>query len=329
MTKNVKIAGTGYYVPEKIVTNNDLASYLDTSDEWIQSKIGIKERRIADEDMLSSDLGAKAAKMAMKNAGVKAEEIDMIVLATNMPDHISPACAVMVQEKIQASNAFAFDIRVGGCPGILYALSVGSNFITGGTCNTVLVISADMNSRVVDWQDRLTAVILGDGASAMVLKSTDNSDGKLITTQLFTNPEGYYYAYVPGGGMAEPLTAKRLKEGRQFFKMDGREIFKYATTVFPESVTKIVNESNLTLDEIDYVISHQANLNIIKSSMEKLNLPMEKTYCNIDRYANTGGSSVGIAFAEAVEKGIIKKGNKVVLVAFGAGFSWATALLEL
>lgn len=327
--KSSKIIGTGYYVPDKVVTNNDLVAYLDTSDEWIQSRIGIKERRIAPDNMLSSDMAAEAATMALKNANINSEDVDMIVLATNMPDHISPACAVKVQEKVNASNAFAFDIRVGGCPGIIYALSIGSKFISDQSCETVLVVSADLNSRVVDWEDRSTAVILGDGASAIVLQATNNSGGQLIQTQLFTDPKGYYGAYVPGGGMAEPLTEQSLKEGRQYFKMDGPNIWDYAIKVFPESVKKIVDDCELTLEDINFVISHQSNINIIKHSMKTLNMPMEKTYCNIAKYGNTGGSSVGIAFAEAIEKGVIKQGDKVVLVAYGAGYSWATALIEL
>lgn len=328
--KRTKIVGTGYYVPEKVVTNHDLAKIMDTSDEWIISKIGIRERRIASSDECTSDMVVKASEMAMKNANVKAEDIDMILLATNFPDHISPATSVMIQKKLGAKNAFAFDIRTGGCPGSVYSISVASKYIADGTCNTVLVTTADMNSKGLDWTDRSTAVIFGDGAAAMVLKAADKDDiGGIIDSQLYSDPEGYYSAYIPAGGVVEPITEEVIKEGKQFFKMDGRAIFNFATTVFPETVNKIVLDNNLSLEEIDFVISHQANINIIKESMKRLNLSMEHTYCNVDKYGNTGSASVGIAFAEALEKGVIKKGDKVVLVSFGAGTAWGAVLLEI
>lgn len=328
--KRTKIVGTGYYVPERVVTNHDLAKIMDTSDEWIISKIGIRERRIASSDECTSDMVVKAAEMAMKNANVKAEDIDMILLATNFPDHISPATSVMIQKKLGAKNAFAFDIRTGGCPGSVYSISVASKYIADGTCNTVLVTTADMNSKGLDWTDRSTAVIFGDGAAAMVLKAADKDDiGGIIDSQLYSDPEGYYSAYIPAGGVVEPITEEVIKEGKQFFKMDGRAIFNFATTVFPETVNKIVLDNNLSLEEIDFVISHQANINIIKESMKRLNLSMEHTYCNVDKYGNTGSASVGIAFAEALEKGVIKKGDKVVLVSFGAGTAWGAVLLEI
>lgn len=324
-----KIAGVGYYLPQKIVTNYDLSTFLDTSDKWIQTKIGVKERRVVSNDEVASDLAAKASKMALKNAGVKSEEIDMIILATNTPDHTCPATAIQLQDKISATNAFAFDIRVGGCPGLIYSLSIASKYIADGTCKNVLVATSDINSRGIDWTDRLTAVILGDGSSAMVLKAANENQGGIIDSQLFTDPSGYYSAYVPAGGTVEPITVESIKKKRQFFKMDGRAIYKFATKAFPESVNKIILDNNLKMEDINFIISHQANINIIKDSMNKLGLSMEKTYCNVDKYGNTGGSSVGIALAEALEKRLIKKGDKVVLVSFGAGLCWGTVLLEI
>lgn len=326
-----RLIGAGYYTPEKVVTNNDLARYLDTSDEWIQKKIGVKERRIVADDEVASDMATKAAEMALRNAEIQAKNIDMIILATNTPDHISPATALQVQDKIAAQKAFAFDIRVGGCPGLVYGLSIASKYISDGTCKIVLVVTTDINSRCIDWNDRLTAVIMGDGASAVVLKSTSHKQdrGGIIDTQLYTDPSGYYSAYIPAGGTAEPITLKSLQEKRQYFKMDGKEIFKFATKVFPEAVNKIVSDNNLILEDIDFLIPHQANINIIKESMKKLNLPMEKTYCNINKYGNTGGSSVGIALAEVIEQELVKKGDKLVLIAYGAGLCWGTVLLEL
>lgn len=328
--KKARIAGTGYYVPEKVVTNLDLTKIMDTSDEWIVNKIGIKERHIASIDECTSDMAVKAATMAMKNANVTADDIDMILLATNFPDHISPATSVMIQKKLGAKNAFAFDIRAGGCPGSVYSISIASKFIADGTCGTVLVATADINSKGLDWSERSTAVIFGDGAAAIVLQALDqDSDGGIIDSQLYSDPEGYYSAYIPAGGVVEPITEEVIQEGKQYFKMDGRAIFDFATNVFPETVKKIVSDNNLDLEDIDFVIPHQANINIIKESMKRLNLSIERTYCNIDKYGNTGSASVGIAFAEAIEKGVIKKGNKVVLVSFGAGTAWGAVLLEV
>lgn len=338
MVRSTRICGVGYYVPERRVTNEELASRLDTTAEWIRTKLGIRERRIVEDDAATSDLAATAARQALKNAKVRPEEVDLIVLATNMPDHISPACAVMVQRKICATKAVSFDVRSGGCTGLIHALSIGSKYIADGTYHTVLVIAADVNSRGINWNDRLTAVIFGDGASAMLLQPAGESGARLLKTNLFSNPvgyydvsvpDGYYGAYVPAGGSAEPLTVEGLQNGRQFFAMNGKAIFEFATTVFPRAVIELVEGCNLSLAEIDYVIAHQANLRIITESMKKLGLPMDKTYCNIERYGNTGGASVGIALAEGIENGVIRSGNKVVLVTYGAGFSWATALLTL
>lgn len=327
--KKAQIIGTGYYVPENVVTNFDLMKIMDTSDEWITTKIGIKERRIASGDELTSDMAAKAAKMAIKNADISSEEIDMILLATNFPDHISPATSVMIQKKIGAKNAFAFDIRTGGCPGSVFSLSVASKYIADGTCKTILVAAGDLNSKGLDWEDRSTAVIFGDGASAIILQAVEKEKVGIIDSQLYTDPSGYYTAYIPAGGVAEPITEKVIREKRQYFKMDGRAVFDFATVAFPEAVREIVERNGMTMSDIDFVISHQANLNIIKKSMEKLGLPMEKTYYNVDKYGNTGSASVGIALTEAIEKGIVKKGHKVVLVSFGAGTAWGTVLLEI
>ncbi len=324
---NVSIVASGYYVPDQIVTNKDLEKNLDTTDEWIIAKTGIRERRIAPETMLTSDMAAAAAMNAIKNSNIAVEDIDLIVLATNMSDHLSPACAVKVQEKIGATRACAFDIRVGGCPGIIYAMSVAYQYIASGTYTKVLALSADMNSKVVNWQDRKTCVFLGDGASAFLLQQTERAGIKNI--KLHTSPKGYYDAYIPAGGIAEPITATNVSEGRQYFTMNGRNIWKYATTVFPATVHELLETSHMTLEQIDFVIPHQANLNIIKEGLQQLNVPLSKTIINVDKYANTGGSSVGIAFAEGIEQGIIQSGDTVILVAFGAGYSWGGMLLEV
>ncbi|MFC5046991.1 3-oxoacyl-ACP synthase III family protein [Aquimarina hainanensis] len=324
---NVSIIGSGSYVPENIVTNKDLEKTLDTTDEWIVQKTGIKERRIAPADMLTSDMAAYAARNALSTYSINPEDIDLIVLATNMSDHLSPACAVKVQEKIGAINACAFDIRVGGCPGIIYAMSVAYQYIASGTYKTVLALSADMNSKVVNWEDRKTCVFLGDGASAFVLQQSERPGIKNI--KLHTSPKGYYDAFIPAGGIAEPITTDNITSGRQYFTMNGRNIWEYATTVFPATVHELLEEGNLDIEDVNFVIPHQANLNIIKEGLRQLAVPLEKTIINVDRYANTGGSSVGIAFAEGIEKGIIKKGDTIILVAFGAGYSWGGMLLEL
>lgn len=323
---NVSIVGTGSYVPENIVTNKDLEKTVDTTDEWIIEKTGIRERRIAPTDMLTSDMATYAAEKAIKNSNVNIDEIDLIVLATNMSDHLSPACAVKVQEKLGATNICAFDIRVGGCPGIIYAMSIAYQYIASGTYKTVLALSADMNSKVVNWTDRKTCIFLGDGASAFILQKSDYLGINKI--KLHTNPKGYYNAYIPAGGIAEPITKDNIMSGRQYFTMNGKEIWKYATTVFPATVNELLKESQMSIEEIDFVIPHQANLNIIKDGLKQLKVPLEKTIINVDRYANTGGSSVGIALAEGIENKVIKKGDKIIMVAFGAGYSWGGILFE-
>ncbi|MDU2327373.1 3-oxoacyl-ACP synthase III family protein [Streptococcus sp. 27098_8_74] len=323
-----KIIGIGHYVPENVVTNKDLEKTLDTTDEWIKQKIGIKQRHIANEEEVSSDLGYRASIEAISDANINVDEIDMIVLATNTPDHLSPATAIQIQKKIGAKNAFGFDIRVGGCPGLIYSLAIASKFISDGSCKNVLVVTVDLNSRWINWEERLTAVIMGDGASAVVLQASESPDRRIVDIDLNTNPEGYYDAFVPAGGSVEPISIDAIKNKRHYFNMDGRKIYNFATKVFPTSVRTLVERNGYSITDIDAIIPHQANINIIKESMSRLGLPIEKAYCNIDMYGNTGGSSVGIALSEAVKNQFIKSGDIVVLVAYGAGNSWGSILIE-
>ncbi|MCB5050635.1 3-oxoacyl-ACP synthase III family protein [Streptococcus mutans] len=329
MTKYSNVIGVGYYVPEKIITNQDLEECLDTTDEWIQKKIGIKERHIAANDEVTSDLAARACESALEKAEITAEDVDMILLATNTPDHLSPATAIKVQEKIGATNAFSFDIKVGGCPGMVYGLTIASKFVSDGSCETILVVTSDLNSRSIDWEERLTAVIMGDGASAIVLQASEApKNGVILNSDLHTDPKGYYGAYVPAGGSVEPITMDSLTNRRQYFSMDGRAIFKFAVQAFPETVKGIVDSAGYSLSDINMIIPHQANINIIKESLSNLGMPLDKTFCNIEKYGNTGGSSVGIALGEALELGVIKKGDLVILVAYGAGLCWGSVLIQ-
>lgn len=324
-----KILGVGYYLPETILTNKELEKTLNTTDRWIQDKIGIKQRHIAAENEVSSDLGVIASLRAIENAKINVNEIDMIILATNTPDHPSPATSIQIQNKLKASKAFCFDIRAGGCPGLIYALSIASKFISDGTCKTVLVVTSDLNSRWIDWTERLTAVIMGDGASAVVLQASKSKKKTIVNIDLQTNPDGYYDAYVPAGGSVEPISIDAIQNKRHYFTMDGRKIYDFAIKAFPETIIRLIEKSDYsTIDSIDYIVPHQANINIIKESMKKLGLPFEKAICNIDKYGNTGGSSVGIALAEALENRIIKDGDLVALVAYGAGHCWGSILIE-
>ena len=322
-----KILGTGFYVPNRVVTNDELVQHLNTTDEWIRTKIGVLERHFADDSETTSDMALCASNRALDSSGIDATDLDMIVLATCSPDNIVPATAIKLQEKLGANKAFAFDIKSGGCSGFVYGLSVAEKYIKDGTCSKVLVVAADKNTQYIDPEDRTTSVIIADGACAAVLMPSDNEG--IISTKLYSDPSGYCTLYIPAGGTAEPYSETAIKNRDIYLKMDGHAVFNFATRVFPESVCKLLEENSVNLLDIDWVISHQANINIIKKSMEQLGLPMTKTYCNIEKYGNTGGPSIGIAFAEAIAKGIIKKGDTIVLVAYGAGLSWGAILLTL
>ncbi|MEY8356219.1 beta-ketoacyl-ACP synthase III [Lachnospiraceae bacterium 54-53] len=317
-----KIIGTGSSVPEQVVTNDDLARFVDTSDEWIRSRTGIRERRIASAESGTSDLAAEAAREALKNAGVSAEELDIIVLATSSADCCFPSGACQVQAAIGAHQAVAFDIS-GACSGFIYALHTVHSFFQAGIYKTGLVIGADTLSKLIDWSDRSTCVLFGDGAGAAVVRAEDN--GVLYMTM---GSDGTRGSVLECGGRTTGnfLTGEKPELG--YMTMDGQEVFKFAVKTVPEAIKKVLSESGTDIDEIKYFILHQANYRIFESIAKRLKIPMEKFPVNLDRFGNTSGATIPILLDEMNREGKLQRGDKIVLAGFGAGLTWGATLLE-
>jgi 3-oxoacyl-[acyl-carrier-protein] synthase III len=324
--RDIGIIGTGYYVPVKVVKNEDLDESLNTSDEWIYKKVGVKERRIASLHEATSDLAIYAAQNALRNAKLHAEDIDLIILATSSPDSIQPPTASIVQGKLGAYNAAAFDVGA-VCAGFIYALSVGYSMIVANAAyKNVMVIGAETYSRIMDWTDRSTCVYFGDGAGAAIISDVE---GKGIMQQyLMTEGQGASVIEFQAGGSRYPATKETINKKMHRFQMQGKLVWKFATRVMPFSIREVVKKAGLTINDIDWIISHQANINIIKNCLDELGLPMTKTHTTIKNYANTSGASVIITIADAVEKNLFKKEDIIVLVGFGGGLSYGAILLE-
>lgn len=326
----VGIRGTGYYLPERVVKNEELMQYVDTTDEWIQQKIGIQERRIAAENEATSDLAYKAALMAIENAGITAQDIDLIILNCLCPDHRDPATAHLVQAKLGAFKAAAFDVNAGGCPGNMYSVSIGANFVANGSCKNVLVIGGDVLTSIIDFRDRLMSCFFGDGAGAMVLSRA--SKPGIMGYSLYADGRGYETIYIPHGGSRARVdnvsVDPGMKDSSSYLHMDGKAVFNFATNVMPDSIKELANEVGMNLYDLDIVIPHQANINIIKESMKKLGMPLEKAFVNLHKYGNMHSASVFIAVAEAVREGRIPAESKVALTAFGSGLGWGAILLQ-
>ncbi|HHX60640.1 MAG TPA: ketoacyl-ACP synthase III [Epulopiscium sp.] len=325
--KNVGIIGSGFYVPSKVMTNREIAKMVNTTEEWIYDKVGIKERRIAAPQEATSDLAIYAALEAMRNANVHAEDIDLIILATSTPDMIQPATASIVQGKLGALNSAAFDVSA-VCAGFVYALTVAYGMMKGiSSYKKVLVIGAETYSRILDWNDRSTCVFFGDGAGAVILGEVEEGLG-IQTSFLRNDGRGASVIKFLAGGSRYPASIETLEKNMHRFEMQGKQVWDFATTVCPQAVTKVVEEAGEEVENLDLVITHQANINIIKKSMEKLGLPMSKTYTNIEHYGNTSGASVAIALAEAHQKGILKKNDKLALVGFGGGLAYGAIYMN-
>lgn len=325
-TKSVGIIGIGTYVPEKVMTNKDLERIVDTSDEWIVERTGIQERRIAAPDMATSDLASRAAQKALDDAGVTAEEIDLIIVATATPDMSFPSTACLVQANIKAVNAAAFDLAA-GCSGFVYAMVTGSQFIKAGLYKKILVIGAECLSRILDWTDRNTCVLFGDGAGAAVLAETDPGYG-ILGSQLGADGSGGDLLKLPAGGSRNPATGETVSGRMHFVHMNGNEVFKFAVKIMGEAANKALEASGLSAADVDCLIPHQANIRIIQSAAKRLKLPMDKVMINVNKYGNTSAASIPIALEEAVHGGKIKQGDNVVLVGFGAGLTWASAVIK-
>lgn len=324
------IIGTGSYMPEKILTNDDLSKFVETSDEWITSRTGIKARRIAAEDQATSDLASEAARRAMAAAGVTPEEINLIVVATVTPDMFFPSTACFVQKKIGASNAVCFDISA-ACSGFLYALQVARHFINTGNRTTALVIGAEKLSSLINWQDRNTCVLFGDGAGAVVIRRAEegaDAPGRVLSTVMGSDGNLTDLLKVPGGASACPITEANVASRPNTIHMEGRETFKHAVTRMCQASEQALEMAGLTKDDIAMVIPHQANARIISVIAERLGVPPEKTFINLDQYGNTSAATIPVALDEAHRQGKIKRGDIVLLVAFGGGFTWASSVIK-
>ncbi|MDF2568946.1 MAG: fabHA [Sporomusa sp.] len=324
--KAVGIIGIGTYVPEKIMTNKDLESIVETSDEWIVERTGIRERRVADPSMATSDLASRAAQKALDDAGVTAEEIDLIIVATATPDMLFPSVACIVQANIRATRAAAFDLAA-GCSGFVYGMVTGSQFIKAGLYKKILVIGAETLSKILDWSDRNTCVLFGDGAGAVVLAETVPGCG-ILAAHLGADGSGGDLLKLPAGGSRNPATADTIAQKLHFVHMNGNEVFKFAVKVMGEAAVKALEDAGLNPGDVDCLIPHQANIRIIQSAAKRLKLPLDKVMVNVDKYGNTSAASIPIALDEAVHSGKIKHGDIVVLVGFGAGLTWASAVIK-
>lgn len=324
--RTVSIIGTGSYVPERVLTNADLEKMVDTSDEWIITRTGIRERRMAAEGEQTSDMAAKAALKAIEQAGIDADEIDLIIVATATPDMFFPSTACFVQTRIRAKRAACFDISA-ACSGFLYALETAQQFITSSTYNTVLVIGADKLTSIVDWTDRNTCVLFGDGAGAAILRNRAGSHG-VISTYMGSNGEYADVLFMPGGGSRTPITAENAGEKLNTIKMSGREVFKQAVTAMLTAANKALEQSGLAADDLACIIPHQANMRIIEAIAERMKLPLDRFLVNLDRYGNTSAAAVAIALDEAARTGRMKIGDYVLLVVFGGGLTWASSVIQ-
>jgi len=324
--RSVHIVGTGSYLPQRVLTNADLEKLVDTTDEWIISRTGIRERRIAAEQECTSDMGAIAARRAMEQAGVRGEEIDLIICATLTPDMPFPATACLIQQKVGAKRAAAFDMEA-ACSGFLYGLEIGQQFITSGTYNTVLIIGAEKLSTIVDWEDRNTCVLFGDGAGAAVLRSRGEDHG-ILTTCMGADGSQADILLMPGGGARFPATKESVNGKMHYLKMAGKEVFKNAVVAMQTAAEEALRKCNLTINDIKCIIPHQANLRILEAIADRLGAPMEKVYINLDRYGNMSAASVAVALDEAAREGRFQRGDLILLVVFGSGLTWASCVIQ-
>lgn len=324
--KYVGILGIGSFVPEKVMTNKDLEKIVDTNDEWIVDRTGIRERRIADADTATSDLATKAAERALAHAGVQASELDLIIVATATPDMFFPSVACLVQANLKATKAAAFDLAA-GCSGFVYGMVTGSQFIKAGLYKKVLVIGAETLSRILDWSDRNTCVLFGDGAGAVVLGETQPGCG-ILGVHLGADGAGGDLLKLPAGGSRIPASSESVSQRLHFVHMDGNEVFKFAIKVMGEAAIAALEDAGLKPSEVDCLIPHQANIRIIQSAAKRLKLPMDKVFVNVDKYGNTSAASIPLALEEAVHSGRVKNNDTVVLVGFGAGLTWASCVIK-
>ena len=324
----VEIAGTGRYLPDCVVTNDDLAKRMDTSDEWIRTRTGIGERRIAADDVGAAEMGARAARKAMAKAGVEPGEVDILILSTATPDRWLPSTACDAQALLGCTNALAFDL-LAACSGFLYGVSMAEGYLAAGRGEVALVVSTEKMSAIVDWNDRTTAVLFGDGAGAAVIKPSNGSGRGVLSSHLRSDGNLGELLYRPGGGALDPISQGVLDEGRHLLRMQGREIFKNAVRSMTEGCDVALRRAGLNADDIDLLVPHQANIRIIEATAKYAGIPMEKVFVNVDRYGNMSSASLPVALDEAIEQGRIGPGSRVLTVAFGAGLTWGAMALRM
>ena len=322
-----QITALGMYVPEKRVTNDDLALLVDTSDEWIRERSGISERRIVSDGQANSDLSVKAIENAFQGGDFRPEELDLIIVATVTPDMMFPSTACIVQDKIGAKNAWSFDLS-GACSGFLYAMATGAQFIQTGMYKKVLVVGTDVMSSILNFEDRSTCVLFGDGAGAILLEPTEDPDVGIIDFLLHSDGAGGKFLYMPAGGSLHPASHETIDKKMHYVHQDGRNVFKHAVKLITEVSRDILERNGYTADDVNLLIPHQANLRIIQSSLERLGVSPDRVVINIDRYANTTAATIPIGLTEAHQQGRIKKGDLLLLASFGAGFTWGSVLLR-
>lgn len=323
----IEILATGRYVPDCVVTNDDLSKRMDTSDEWIRTRTGIRERRIAPADVGAADLGAEAAKRAMAKAGVEPGEVDIILVSTATPDRWLPSTACDIQALLGCANAFAFDV-MGACTGFLYSLTVAEGYLAAGRAEVILVVAAEKMSSIVDWEDRSTCVLFGDGAGAAVVRRANGSGRGVVSSHMRSDGNLADLLYRPGGGAADPISQAVLDEGRHFVRMHGREVFRNAVRSMAEACDVALKRAGMTIDDVDLLVPHQANIRIIEATAKHAGIDMDRVYVNVDRYGNMSSASVPVGLDEAQEQGLIGPGSDILAVAFGAGLTWGAMALR-
>lgn len=325
IVRNVKIIGTGSYTPDTVYSNKYLESIVDTNAEWIEKNLGIKERRIADKNQCTSDLASQAALRAIENSGLTKDDIDLIIVATATPDRLAPSTAAIVQDNIKAYNSVAFDIAA-VCSGFLYGMSVASQFIAAGIYDNVLVIGADTFSKITDWSRR-DCVFFGDGAGAAVISNGNVNEG-FLAFRLYTDGRGKLNYTIPAGGSELPATEETVKQGLHYFQMNGRAVYETATEVLPKAINQVLNDTGLSIDDIDYLIPHQPSIAILRKTAEILGLPWERVMTNMEKYANTSGGTIPILLDEVNKRKKLKKGNTILFAAVGSGWTYGASILK-
>jgi 3-oxoacyl-[acyl-carrier-protein] synthase-3 len=324
--RHAEIIGWGMCAPQRVVTNEDLAKTLDTSDEWIRERTGICQRHLVSDGETTASMAIQAAQRALQVADADPREIDLVIVATTTPDHVFPSTACQVQDALGARHAGAFDLSA-ACSGFVYALAMGHQAIASGEHRQVLVVGADALSTRLDWQDRGTCILFGDGAGAVLLRTTDDESG-VMATVLGADGSGGELLKIPAGGCAVPTTHETVAQGLHFLRMDGRLVYRFASSVLAEATEQVAKKAGWEMADVDRVIPHQANVRIIESAAKRLGLPMERFVVNLQEYGNTSAASVPIALCEAVEAGNIHPGDQLVMVGFGAGLTWAAAAVK-